>query len=84
MKISWLWNLHRVRRSFDSTSSSLLTTVIDSERSKHDDSFVYDNQDPVPLQSLANTQPPHSPPPNGGILAWLQVSGSFCIFLNTW
>lgn len=22
--------------------------------------------------------------PNGGILAWLQVAGSFCIFLNTW
>ncbi len=23
-------------------------------------------------------------PPNGGLMAWLQVAGAFCIFFNTW
>ncbi|MCJ1383129.1 hypothetical protein MMC17_006242 [Xylographa soralifera] len=49
------------------------------------DSVIHGNQSPVPLQSPPNTQASPSPvPPNGGILAWLQVAGSFCIFLNTW
>ncbi|RDW80940.1 hypothetical protein BP5796_05638 [Coleophoma crateriformis] len=26
----------------------------------------------------------HQPPPNGGLLAWLQVLGSFFCFMNTW
>ena len=23
-------------------------------------------------------------PPDGGFIAWLQVAGAFCLFLNTW
>lgn len=27
---------------------------------------------------------PSNEPPNGGVKAWLQVAGSFFLFLNTW
>ncbi|KAM5477731.1 hypothetical protein McanCB56680_007118 [Microsporum canis] len=43
------------------------------------------------LQDEVDNPSPQSPaaqvlptPPNGGMLAWLQVAASFCIFLNTW
>ena len=29
-------------------------------------------------------KPPFSPPPNGGLKAWLQVLAGFCLFFNTW
>lgn len=32
----------------------------------------------------SNAQDAPSPVPNGGIVAWLQVMGSFFLFLNTW
>lgn len=25
-----------------------------------------------------------SPPPNGGVVAWLQVAGAFFLFFNSW
>nr|POE92251.1 aspyridones efflux protein apdf [Quercus suber] len=28
--------------------------------------------------------PPGGPPPNGGLVAWLQVVGAWCLFFNTW
>lgn len=24
------------------------------------------------------------PPPNGGLKAWMQVAGAFCLYFNTW
>jgi hypothetical protein len=38
-----------------------------------------DETTPVPPQ---NAGP--SPPPDGGLVAWMQVLGSFMLFFNTW
>ena len=32
----------------------------------------------------ANTAPPPPPIPNGGLIAWLEVVGSFCVYFTTW
>ncbi|KAK0647956.1 Aspyridones efflux protein apdF [Lasiodiplodia hormozganensis] len=40
---------------------------------------------PVEKPEQAQAQPaPANEPPNGGVTAWLQVLGSFILFLNTW
>lgn len=31
-----------------------------------------------------NAPSPPLPPPNGGLVAWLQVAGSWCLMLNCW
>lgn len=38
---------------------------------------------PKPLLPLADPPTP-GPPPNGGLLAWLQVAAGFALFFNTW
>lgn len=36
-------------------------------------------------QELTPEQPiTPSPPPNGGVVAWLQVAGAFFLFFNSW
>lgn len=37
---------------------------------------------PVEPPAKAEEQPPA--PPDGGVLAWLQVLGSFFLFMNSW
>lgn len=38
--------------------------------------------------AVENNQPVHDAPvnsiPDGGLLAWLQVAGSFCLYFCTW
>ena len=38
------------------------------------------------IQPAIQDPPPSPPsaPPNGGVLAWMQVAASFCIFFSTW
>ena len=38
---------------------------------------------PVPSEHEKGP-PPVQPPPDGGLLAWLQVAGGFCLAFNTW
>jgi hypothetical protein len=41
----------------------------------------------APKEDATPAPPPNAgpgPPPNGGLVAWLQVLGSFCLFFNTW
>ena len=40
--------------------------------------------DTAMVDSGQSQNPVPGPPPNGGLRAWLQVVGAFCIFLNTW
>lgn len=35
-------------------------------------------------QAETSTERTAKPPPDGGLLAWLQVLGSFFLFMNTW
>ncbi|KAK8039930.1 MFS transporter- MCP family- solute carrier family 16 (monocarboxylic acid transporters)- member 10 [Apiospora rasikravindrae] len=37
-----------------------------------------------PTQPNATSPSPTPPPPNGGLVAWLQVVGSWCLMLNCW
>ena len=37
-----------------------------------------------PKESAEALQPSLDKIPDGGIFAWLQVAGAFCIFFNTW
>ena len=43
---------------------------------------------PVKMSTKLMSPPIHiqqkEHPPNGGLKAWLQVLGGFCIFVNTW
>jgi hypothetical protein len=41
-----------------------------------------DGEKVVPVQEAASQTP--SPPPNGGLVAWLQVAGAFFLFFNSW
>lgn len=35
--------------------------------------------------SIGDNRPSiHDGPPDGGLLAWLQVAGSFCLYFCTW
>lgn len=54
---------------------------------------VLEGQEPAPAdhevdavaQAEASAEPDgEQPPPDGGLLAWLQVLGSFFLFMNTW
>ncbi|KAK4244362.1 major facilitator superfamily domain-containing protein [Corynascus novoguineensis] len=54
---------------------------------------VLEGQEPAPAdhevgavaQAEASAEPDEEqPPPDGGLLAWLQVLGSFFLFMNTW
>jgi len=54
---------------------------------------VLEGQEPAPAdhevgavaQAEALAEPDgEQPPPDGGLLAWLQVLGSFFLFMNTW
>lgn len=38
----------------------------------------------VPLEKPRADQPAPTPPPNGGLVAWLQVLGAFFLLFNTW
>lgn len=38
----------------------------------------------VPLEKPKVDQPAPTPPPNGGLVAWLQVLGAFFLMFNTW
>lgn len=38
----------------------------------------------VPLDKPKADQPAPTPPPNGGLAAWLQVLGAFFLLFNTW
>jgi hypothetical protein len=43
---------------------------------------VKDDQESTQLASPPPKAP--DPPPNGGLVAWLQVLGGFFIFFNSW
>lgn len=38
---------------------------------------------PIPPQTEDVPKTVNDPPPNGGVLAWLQVAGCFALYLNT-
>ncbi|KAK3070549.1 hypothetical protein LTR53_010286 [Teratosphaeriaceae sp. CCFEE 6253] len=58
----------------------------------HTDDEKFDHDHPAEAAAAAESQPkgpppggpPGGPPPNGGVQAWLQVLGSWCLFFNTW
>ncbi|TKA76765.1 hypothetical protein B0A55_03651 [Friedmanniomyces simplex] len=58
----------------------------------HNDEEKFEHDHPEEAAAEAEAQPkgpppggpPGGPPPNGGLQAWLQVLGSWCLFFNTW
>lgn len=42
------------------------------------------NEDPEEYQLQLEKTASVSPPPDGGLVAWLQVLAAFFIFFNTW
>jgi hypothetical protein len=38
----------------------------------------------LPVTSFPSTDPGADDPPDGGLLAWLQVAGGFFVLMNTW
>ena len=50
------------------------------------DSPAMPNKPSEPKAEIPSSPPSNkpSPPPNGGLVAWLQVLGSFMLFFNTW
>lgn len=47
------------------------------------ETMVEPEADTLPPKVENQEQQPE-PPPNGGLLAWLQVAGSFFLFFNCW
>ncbi|OQN99164.1 hypothetical protein B0A48_15013 [Cryoendolithus antarcticus] len=44
-----------------------------------------EKKEPSPLANAGPPPgPPGGPPPDGGLTAWLQVLGGYCLFMNTW
>lgn len=41
-------------------------------------------EDALPATPATPSSAAPGPPPNGGLQAWLQVLGGFCLFFNTW
>jgi len=71
-------------------ASDKATESLDHHGSTDEEKFEHDH--PEEAAAEAETQPkgppaggpPGGPPPNGGLQAWLQVVGSWCLFFNTW
>lgn len=42
------------------------------------------NEAPSTTSAIEPAKADSSLPPDGGIEAWLQVTGGFCLFFNTW
>lgn len=55
-------------------------TANDSVSKNGDDSPGSSDGAPAPAPAPV----PAASPPNGGLQAWLQVFGSFCLYFNTW
>lgn len=55
-----------------------MALMMDSANDRRSESVLPEPKSRVTPQALA------SPIPNGGLIAWLQVVGSFMAFLNTW
>lgn len=53
-----------------------------SEALEHDDAG--NPADQVNEELTDYTRTTTSEAPNGGLHAWLQVAGAFCLYLNTW
>ncbi|KAJ5587825.1 uncharacterized protein N7459_003590 [Penicillium hispanicum] len=50
------------------------------DRDNHDNTFATDEKPPIPPEAPSIP----GPPPNGGLVAWLQVAAGFMLFFNTW
>lgn len=50
---------------------------MDTKKNAADDS-------PMAESTSSVEDAPPSPIPNGGLIAWLQVAGSFCLYFCTW
>lgn len=65
------------------TTMTVAPSVSSEKKKKMEDSeagVVAESETPA-----AEEPPPSMPaPPNGGLAAWLQVSGAFWIYFNTW
>ncbi|KAL7786730.1 major facilitator superfamily domain-containing protein [Trichoderma ceciliae] len=62
-----------------STQSEKSSTQIAPDSSPFDSKEI---EQGIPIQS--STPPAIEPPPDGGTLAWMQVAGSFFLFMNSW
>ncbi|KAK3372745.1 major facilitator superfamily transporter monocarboxylate [Podospora didyma] len=68
----------------DAPTATTLTDTDDTTRpTDHTGIKTTDDAD-VPTSEKPAAPPQKLPAPNGGVLAWIQVAASFCIFFNTW
>ena len=75
--------------SFASSHTSHISTLQEKEPEAQHPSTLAEQASLEAPPSLSVKLPPPSssvqlPPPNGGLLAWMQVAASFCIFFDTW
>lgn len=60
--------------------SVAMSAAIDKDHTLTDRSLAPD----VDSDAEKQTQKQVLPPPNGGLVAWLQVAGAFFLFFNSW
>ncbi|KAK1820551.1 hypothetical protein LTR12_004999 [Friedmanniomyces endolithicus] len=71
-------------------ASDKATDSLDHHGSTDEEKFEHDHPEEAAAEAEAQPKgppaggPPGGPPPNGGLQAWLQVVGSWCLFFNTW
>ena len=71
-------------------ASDKATDSLDHHGSTDEEKIEHDHPEEAAAEAEAQPKgppaggPPGGPPPNGGLQAWLQVVGSWCLFFNTW
>lgn len=56
----------------------------ESHEATASDEKTVNSEEDTPISSTAESYKKIDPPPNGGLLAWLQVLGSFFLYFNCW
>ena len=77
-------SISQQEEEYSRPSSSGPDHIHQQEESEQPNDLAQDNKAPIDARSTLTTESAISPPPDGGLHAWLKVFGGFLIYINIW